>query len=173
MSDAPLRGHNGRHEWFWEPGDEKSIQPLSNLMEMYYKSVGRNSTLIMGLTPDTRGLLPEPDVRRLKEWGKEIASIYSNKLGSVFGKGTEYLLEFEKNEKLTHIIIQEDIKYGERVRKFIVEGYNNNWEILNEGTCIGHKRIIRIDNVNISKIRLNILESIDEPRIKNFSIYCF
>jgi len=27
MSDAPLRGYNGRHEWFWEPGDEAHIFP--------------------------------------------------------------------------------------------------------------------------------------------------
>lgn len=44
MADAPLRGYNGRHEWFWEPGDEKHIYPLEDLVEMYYKSVGRNST---------------------------------------------------------------------------------------------------------------------------------
>jgi len=41
MSDAPLRGYNGRHEWFWEPDDEEHIFPLENLMDMYYKSVGR------------------------------------------------------------------------------------------------------------------------------------
>ena len=34
MSDAPLRGYKGRHEWFWEPGDEAYIQPLENLMNM-------------------------------------------------------------------------------------------------------------------------------------------
>ena len=69
MADAPLRGYNGRHEWFWEPGDEEHIFPLTHLMEIYEKSVGRNSTLIMGLTPDPDGLMPEPDVKRLAEWG--------------------------------------------------------------------------------------------------------
>ena len=48
MSDAPLRGYNGRHEWFWEPGDEAHVYPLENLMDIYYGSVGHNSTLIMG-----------------------------------------------------------------------------------------------------------------------------
>ena len=42
MSDVPLRGYNGRHEWFWEPDDESHIQPLNNLIEMYYNSVGHN-----------------------------------------------------------------------------------------------------------------------------------
>jgi hypothetical protein len=34
MSDAPLRGYNGRHEWFWEPGDEAHVFPLENLMDI-------------------------------------------------------------------------------------------------------------------------------------------
>ena len=55
MADSPLRGANGRHEWFWEPDDENNIYPLTTLMDMYEKSVGRNATLIIGLTPDPMG----------------------------------------------------------------------------------------------------------------------
>ncbi len=66
MADAPLRGANGRHEWFWEPGDENNVLSLDTLKAMYTKSVGRNATLIMGLTPDTSGLIPTLDVQRLK-----------------------------------------------------------------------------------------------------------
>lgn len=72
MADAPLRGYTGRHEWFWEPGDEKNIYPLKDLMNIYFKSVGRNATLILGLTPDNTGLLPKEDAQRLKEFGLEI-----------------------------------------------------------------------------------------------------
>lgn len=28
MSDAPLRGYSGRHEWFWEPGDDGNVFPF-------------------------------------------------------------------------------------------------------------------------------------------------
>jgi alpha-L-fucosidase len=89
MSDAPLRGYNGRHEWFWEPGDEEHIFPLENLMNMYYKSVGHNTSLILGLTPDPDGLMPEPDVKRLKEFGDEIKRRFSNPLATVSGKGNQ------------------------------------------------------------------------------------
>lgn len=87
MSDAPLRGYNGRHEWFWEPGDEAHIYPLENLMDMYNNSVGHNSTLIMGVTPDPRGLIPAPDVKRLKEWGDEIKRVLENQLPRRMVKG--------------------------------------------------------------------------------------
>lgn len=55
MSDAPLRGYKGRHEWFWEPGDEAHVFPLENLMKMYHHSVGRNSILILEVTLDAEG----------------------------------------------------------------------------------------------------------------------
>lgn len=37
MADTPLRGMNGRHEWFWEPDDDGNIYPVDSLMNMYYK----------------------------------------------------------------------------------------------------------------------------------------
>ena len=86
MSDAPLRG-KGSHEWFWDPGDDKHIFPLENLMNMYYKSTGRNSSLILGLTPNADGLLPQPDVNRLKEFGDEINRRFSNPIASISGTG--------------------------------------------------------------------------------------
>ncbi len=125
MSDAPLRGYNGRHEWFWEPGDEAHIYPLEDLMDMYHNSVGHNSTLIMGLTPDPDGLLPEPDVKRLKEWGDEIKRIFSNPLGSTFGEGNYYEIKLNQPTEINMILLQEDIQHGERVREFNIEIYEN------------------------------------------------
>lgn len=82
------------------------------------------------------------------------------------------LIELESPQNINSVVIQENIKNGERVRNFIVEGYSNNsLSILNVGTCIGHKRIINFANLEIEKIRLNIHKSIDEPKIKNISIY--
>jgi hypothetical protein len=82
------------------------------------------------------------------------------------------LIELESPQNINSLVNQEDIKNGERVRKFTVEGYSNNsWKILSEGSCIGHKRIITLDNSKVEKIKLTIQECIDEPQIKNFSIY--
>ena len=172
MSDAPFRGYNGRHEWFWEPGDEAHIFPLENLMNMYYKSVGRNSSLIMGLTPDDKGLLPQPDVERLKEWGDEIKRRFGTPLAKTSGKGKRVTLKLEKTETINHFSIQEDIAKGERVREFKVEGKTGTgWQVLFEGTAIGHKMIHTFDDVAVSQLRLIINESKEEPLIKNFEVY--
>jgi len=45
--------------------------------------VEEHATLIMGLTPDPDGLLPEPECNRLKEWeGDEIKRRFSSPLAS-------------------------------------------------------------------------------------------
>lgn len=172
MSDAPLRGYNGRHEWFWEPGDEAHIYPLENLMDMYNNSVGHNSTLIMGVTPDPRGLIPAPDVRRLKEWGDEIKKRYKNPIAATQGEGWIIELALPQATIINHIILQEDIANGERVRKYTLEAFiKGAWQEVGRGECIGHKRIQLIDKVETSNLRLVISESKAIPVIRNFSVY--
>lgn len=172
MSDAPLRGYNGRHEWFWEPGDEEHIFPLDRLMDMYSKSVGRNSTLIMGLTPDPDGLLPEPDVKRLKEWGDEIKRRFSTPLAKISGTGDKLVLKLDGNTKINQLVLKEDIRLGERIRNFIVEGKTKNgWEKIIDGSCVGHKFIHVFDGLEVSAVRLRIPKADDNPVITDFSIY--
>ncbi|NOR75896.1 MAG: glycoside hydrolase family 29, partial [Draconibacterium sp.] len=172
MSDAPLRGYNGRHEWFWEPGDEEHIFPLKNLVNMYYNSVGHNSSLILGLTPNADGLLPEKDVQRLKELGDEVKRRFSNPIVSVAGNKNRIFAKLSKRQLINQIVLEEDITKGERVRKFIVEGKTNlGWQTIFEGSCIGHKFIHRFDEMEVSAVRLNVLESKGEPHIQNFEVF--
>jgi alpha-L-fucosidase len=172
MSDAPLRGYNGRHEWFWEPGDEAHIYPLDDLMDMYYRSVGHNSTLIMGLTPGPDGLLPEPDVIRLKEWGDEIKRRFSDPVARVSGSGLKIEIKLKNHQSINHVVLQEEISKGERIREFEVEALvKGKWEMVCEGTVIGHKFIRQFNEVVTSRIRLTISESIDKPLIKDFAVY--
>ncbi len=75
-ADTPLRE---RH-WFWHPNDESSLKTLDGLMEIYHKTVGRGAQLVLGLAPDNRGLLPDSDTARLKEFGALLERIYSRPL---------------------------------------------------------------------------------------------
>jgi alpha-L-fucosidase len=171
MSDAPLRG-NGGHDWFWEPDREHIIYPLEKLVEMYHHSVGHNTTLILGVTPGPEGLLPEPDVQRLKEFGNEIRRRFSHPIASTAGSGHKIILKLDGVQAVNQIVLMEDIEYGERVREFEVQGKTNRgWKELCKGSCIGHKYIARFEDVEVSKLRLLITRSIAEPRIKEISAY--
>ena len=170
MSDAPLRGLGG-HDWFWEPDREHTICPVEDLVEMHYKSVGRNSTLILGLTPDPSGLMPKADVERLKAWGREIDRRFENPVAQSEGRGSVYVINFESEKSINHVVIQEDISHGERVRMYTVEGMvNGQWQELCTGSCIGHKRVERFETQECSAVKLTIDESVGEPEVKNFSI---
>ena len=172
MSDVPLRGHGG-HEWFWEPGDEKKILPLNSLVNKYYASVGRNSTLMIGVTPDTDGLMPEADAKRLKEFGDEMKRIFGTPLAQTSGKGNELVLDLDpKQASFDNIVIQEDIREGERVREYALDIMKDGkWQALEKGTCIGHKRIHKVPATSAEKLRLTVSKSIAEPIIKDISIY--
>lgn len=173
MADAPLRGFNGRHEWFWEPGDEKHIYPLKDLVDMYYKSVGRNAVLILGLTPDNRGLLPDEDVQRLREFGEDIRQRFESPLASTSGKGKLIEITLAKAKSINQIVVQEDIEKGHRVKQFQIQALiNGKWKKLTEGSAIGNKFIQLLNQpVTTKKIRLKIAEVFAEPVIRNFSVY--
>lgn len=171
MADAPLRGYDGRHEWFWEPGDESHIEPLNNLLDMYYKSVGRNATLILGLTPDNTGLMPQPDVSRLKEFGNAIKERFDNPLASVQGSGNKFVMHFKKPEMVNQISVSEDISKGERIRKYKIYALiKGKWKTVCDGTSIGHKRIQEFNSVKTRSLKLIIEESRDIPEI-SFKAY--
>jgi alpha-L-fucosidase len=174
MSDSPLRCAAGRHDWFWEPGGERGVAPLARLQKMYYESVGRNSTLVIGLTPDRDGLLPPADASRCREFGTWLGDTFGAKpLAETSGKDRELTLEIQATVTLpvTHIILQEDIGNGERVREFVVEArLAGEWKQIAAGTCIGHKRIVRIQPCDARRFRLRITKSAGDPKIRSFSL---
>lgn len=75
-ADTPLRH---RH-WFWHPNAEGGLKTLPELMATYEKTVGRGAQLVLGLAPDSRGLMPDADVLRLKEFGDRVQAIYGKPL---------------------------------------------------------------------------------------------
>ena len=173
MSDAPLRGENGGHDWFWNPNEDHHVSSLNKLMQMYYNSVGHNSTLILGLTPDNRGLIPNTDAQRLKELGDSIKKVFKTPIASWSNQNKELSIVIPKEKSFSKIVIEEKIEMGERVRSFIVETkILGEWKKLIDGSCIGHKYIKVLDTpMYASAIRLKIIESNNEAIIKSFKIY--
>jgi alpha-L-fucosidase len=172
MADAPLRGYNGRHEWFWEPGDENHVYPLENLVDMYYKSVGRNATLILGLTPDPDGLLPEPDVARMKEFGDEINSRFEKPVASVSGEGKTLVMKLKEEVVINTMVLQEQIENGEHIRQYSLQAkVAGRWQDICAGQSVWHKCIREFKPVTTSRLRLVFDQYVKEPEIKDFSIF--
>jgi alpha-L-fucosidase len=59
-----------RPGWFYHSADDEKIKSVSDLMSIYYASVGRNGNLLLNIGVDRRGLVNERDVARLMEFKK-------------------------------------------------------------------------------------------------------
>lgn len=175
MSDAPLRGHGG-HEWFWEPDDERLLHPLDKLVDMYCRSVGHNSTLILGATPDDRGLLPDADVARLAALGDAVHDLFAHSCGSVSDPAPGRSVELELapgSGPVAIVVLQEDIRYGERVRSYRLETRRGGrWSTVARGSCIGHKRIHRLETpVEGDALRVVVEGARATPRLQRVEAF--
>jgi len=64
--------------WFWAPG--KRTKSTAELVDYYYRSVGRNGTMLLNLSPDTHGLIPEDQLAALKKRTRIIRDTFSSDL---------------------------------------------------------------------------------------------
>ena len=54
-----------RPGWYYHPEQDDQVKSLSKLVDIYYNSVGLNSSLLLNLPVDTRGLVHENEVANL------------------------------------------------------------------------------------------------------------
>jgi alpha-L-fucosidase len=174
-ADTPLRADH----WFWHPNDEKSLKPLAELLETYHKTVGRGAQLMLGLAPDKRGLLPESDASRLKEFGAEIRRIYAAD-GGEDGDGPEESwsstapLEIAATVPMAfdRAVVMERLSSGQRVERYAIEAWDGGrWRPLATGATIGHKKIDIFPRTTARRVRLRIIEASGAPQIRRFRVF--
>jgi alpha-L-fucosidase len=157
----------------WMCTDKGRYWRMDELMNMYDCSVGRNCNLILNAAPQPDGLIAEHEMKMYAEFGKRIKARYSNKLCAVNGEGDTFELAVPKDKgPVNQIVLMEQIKHGERVRKFSLEAkVAGEWKKVYSGSCIGHKHIVRFADVAAEKIKLTITSSAATPLIRDFSAY--
>ncbi len=169
MADTPLRNHN----WFWAPGQDKKVTSLDGLVDQYYQSVGHNCNFLLGEVITSDGLVPEHDIHRLAEFGKEVRRRFGESVAETNGTGDLLELKLPRPQSINHMIAMEDIAQGERIRRYSLEGLvpDGTWQVLCEGTCIGHKRIQSFESTEVTAVRLRAAESRGTPQIKRLAVF--
>ncbi len=166
-----------RPGWFYHPEQDARVKSLKHLMDIYYKSVGMNSVLLLNVPPDTRGLIHEVDAQRLKEFGEYIKITFDTDFvkatNSSWSADSGDFEELDlKGGTINTVMLQEDILKGQRVEKFKVEGFiGDKWENLTEGTTIGYKRLLKFEDCTPTKLRITILETRDKANIEKVGAY--
>jgi alpha-L-fucosidase len=156
-----------RPNWFWSTTNVKNLMTLDQLLEVYYRSVGRGAQLLLNIPPNREGHIAEEDFARAKEFGTEIRRRFSISEAETAGSGNSLNLNFRKPVNVDHVILQEDCRLGQRVRGFRLEGRcEGRWVGLYTGSSIGHKRIVPVAPRVCSALRLIVTETQGEPHIR-------
>tara|TARA_R110000796_G_scaffold71409_2_gene161977 strand:- start:31096 stop:32562 length:1467 start_codon:yes stop_codon:yes gene_type:complete len=66
-----------RPGWYYHESQDDKVKSLSELLDIYYKSVGRNGNLLLNLPVDRRGLVHENDVKALMELRKTLDETFA------------------------------------------------------------------------------------------------
>ena len=90
------------------------------------------------------------------------------------------MIDFKKPTTFNRFVVEEDIRYGQRVKKFSLEAeVNGQWiplkdELVENGdglTTIGHRRIVCFPTVTATRLRFSIIASKCDPVIKKTAVY--
>jgi alpha-L-fucosidase len=161
-----------RPNWFWSTQNERNLLSLEQLIEIYYRSVGRGTQLLLNIPADRRGLLPDPDCARAREFGGEIQRRFGRSIAETRGSGESLTLSLASPARLDHVILQEDCSAGQRIRAYRLEGRRQgNWLPLGRGTSIGHKRIQPITPTALEAVRVVVTESVGQAVLQRLAVF--
>ena len=167
-----------RPGWFYHAEQDGEVRSLANLVNIYYRSVGCNSVLLLNIPPDRRGLIHETDVQRIKELSLYLTNTFSTSaitdetVSWSAKSGESHEFNVDSNRMINTLLIQEDITRGQHVEEFSVEAYiNGAWHHIAEGTTIGYKRLLRFTDCKAERIRITIHASRGIANILNTGLY--
>jgi len=163
-----------RRKWFWSSEQDAAIRSLDELFGIYLNTVGRNAVFQMNICPDSRGLIPEKDMIRLKEFGAAVQDQFGTNLIAAAGVKVEPIkfqegkfvrnIKLESPQLLNYVVLQEDIVHGQRVEEFetvltLADGEKKTIH----ATTIGAKRILSVGKLRVQEILVRIKLTRAEP----------
>ncbi len=69
-----------RPGWFWHAAEDDAIRSPENLLDLYFRSVGRGASFLLNLPPDRRGLIPERDAAALRAFHQRRTTLFTRNL---------------------------------------------------------------------------------------------
>ena len=191
-----------RPGWYYHPEEDDKVKTLAHLVDIYFNSVGRNSSFLLNLPVDTRGLVHENDEAQLKKLAAYLSAMYEkdfadfatlNATVSREGYGVELIHDDDKKsfwatpegvhtaqlelkwpspQLVNTFMIQEYIPLGQRIKSFSFEiKTEEGWQLIEKGSTIGNKRLIRFETSSITAVRFSITDSKSSPLISNLGVY--
>ena len=134
----------------WQPNEEHLRYTPEQLLDCYIRSVGRNSNLLLGMAISRDGDFQ--DEAQFREFGKLIRKTYSNPIRLIDRPALAdgcCEIRFDDPQPVRYLMLREDIRDGQRIREFRILADGKQ---VYESACVGHKRIVRFDNLTAKTI---------------------
>ncbi len=165
-----------RPTWFDCEANEDQIKTVDELVGIYEYSVGRGANLLLNIAPDCRGILPELDVARAREFGDELRRRYEYALhfDTMVQEENKWTVKADDVTFVDTVVIEEDITEGEAVEEFRVICASPHYRkpiCVYNGKNIGHKWICRFPTIKTGAITVEVLSSDGEAKIKSVKAY--
>jgi alpha-L-fucosidase len=187
--------------WFWHAREDDKVKSVEHLLDIYFKSVGRNSVLLLNVPPNRKGLISDVDIQRLREWRKVLDRTFATNFAlnkpatassfrpdaqpsnAVDGrketfwsplseKGEWLEIDLQRPTTFNVAMVQEHVAEGQRVERYRIEAWDGkDWQVIAWGTTIGYKKLDRFNDVTAVKVRLVIESALATPLIRAFGLY--
>ncbi len=190
-----------RPRWFFHKEEETDLKLLSKILDIYFRSVGNNGTMILSIPPSHMGVIDRKDVESLRTLGAQLKLEFKEnhaKDGVFTASHTRdemhkaetiklpngYWHSGEASKKITlevdmgevkfinKVVLGENISTGQQIEKFnLYYFFDGKWKKIYSGNTIGRKKICDVSEMNARRIRLEIVKTREFATIKTFEVY--
>ena len=173
VGDGPSR------QWFWHPDHDlhAAQKTVGMFWDEYHQSVGLGSNMLMGLTADRRGLVPENDVAKLTAFGRAVRECYGHPAANITASSLQPItiqhpggyVDLVVDPPITadRVWVREDISTGQRAQEFQVLVQTDRGGAfvgVANGTSIARKRIVVFpESVSVAVLRVVVSRSYEWP----------
>ena len=148
-------------------------------MDLYYKSVGRNSVFLMNVPPSDKGVIDDKEVKVIEAFTKMREAVFATNLADG-ATATATAVRGDNPDKYgpakmldgnydSYFATNDDV-----VESFEIQVRSGgSWKSWGNGTksTIGHKRIVLGSSVTADAVRIKIKSSLACPVLNGFGLY--
>lgn len=164
-----------RSTWFWRANSDHTLKDSSYLMKAYLESIGRGANLLVNMTPDDSGRIPEAEVKLLEKFGTSILSTFANPLAVTSSKmhpTSEITLSLTQRTAVDLLELEEVLEKGQHIRQYTLEAWlDGHWQPVASGETIGRKRIQYFAPVTTDRLRLRVSGDSPNLALERFAVY--
>jgi len=100
-----------RPGWFYHASEDGEVKTPEQLVDLYFKSVGRGASFLLNIPPDRRGRIADPDVKSLTGFRARLNAIFTKNLALGAKVSASNVRDNDKKFAAQHVLDGDGKKY--------------------------------------------------------------